>query len=313
VEITTARFSGHQSFPFRNTWLTKGVVNCAENPAIFREDDALVILGVGKNMVDSIKYWCLATRVLEIDPERRNNRGYYLRPTTLGDKIFLDGGGWDRYLEDEGTLWLLHYLLATNPAWATTVYFAFNEMPGLEFTRSGLKQAITSIAEKIPQLRWSENTIRRDLNVFIRMYVGSHNATGVSIEDSLDCPLAELGLIYEEPTQRIYAFSRGFKDSLPDAVVLYAIWNYTQHKDEQRTFTFDELAYQPLGPGRVFKLDEPALAERLERLSDLTGGALQLTETAGYRQVLITQDIDPVEILNDYYEHRWGRTLDGRS
>ena len=61
-----------------------------------------------------------------------------------------------------------------------------------------------------------------------------------------------------------------------------------------------------MGPGRVFKLDEPALAERLERLTELTDGALQLTETAGYRQVLMTKQIDPMEILASYYESRWG-------
>jgi hypothetical protein len=313
MEILTTKFSGHQSFPFRNTWLTKGVVNCAANSEIFREDNALVVLGVGKNMVHSIKHWCLATQVLEIDPEIKNNRGYYLRPTLIGRKVFLDGGGWDRYLEDEGTLWLLHYLLATNPEWATTEYFAFNELPGLEFTRSGLERSLIKLDARISKRRTSENTIRRDVNVFIRTYVGSHNASGVSVEDSLDCPLAELGLVQEEPTQRNYAFSRGSRNGLPDAVVLYAIWNYAQDKGEQRTFTFDELAYQPLGLGRVFKLDEPALAERLERLAELTMGAVQLTETAGYRQVLITEDIDPMDVLNDYYEHRWGEALNGRS
>jgi hypothetical protein len=313
MEFSTAKFSGHQSFPFRNTWLTKGIINCDENSEIFREDDALVILGVGKNMVDSIKYWCLATQVLEINPEIRNNRGRYLRPTPLGNKIFLDGDGWDRYLEDEGTLWLLHYLLATNPEWATTVYYAFNEMPGLEFTRNALERSLIKLDTRISKRRTSENTIRRDLNVFIRMYAGSHNASRASIEDSLDCPLAELGLVHEEPTQRTYAFSRGPKDSLPDAVVFYAIWNYAQDKGEQRTFTFDELAYRPLGPGRVFKLDEPSLAERLEHLAELTAGALQLTETAGYRQVLITEDIKPMKVLDDYYKSRWGEATDGRS
>lgn len=306
MEILTAKFSGHQSFPFRNTWLTKGVLNCAENPSFFREDDAMVVLGVGKNMVESTKYWCLATQVLEIDLEIKNNRGYFLRPTPLGMKVFLDHGGWDPYLEDEGTLWLIHYLLATNPAWATTVYFAFNEMPGLQFTRSGLRYAITTIAAQIPTVRATENTIKRDLNVFIRTYVGSQNATGVYLEDSLDCPLSELDLIYEEPSERVYAFSKGPKDSLPDAVVLYAIWNYAQQKGGQRTFTFDEIAYKPFSPGRLFKLDEPALAERLERIAEITAGACQLTQTIGYRQVLLTDDIDPLRILNDYYENRMG-------
>ena len=306
MQLSTAKFSGHQSFPFRNTWLTKGVLECARDPAFFRRDDAMVVLGVGKNMVDSIKYWCLATQVLEIDPEVKNNRGYYLRPTPLGYKLFLEGGGWDPYLEDEGTLWLVHCLLVTNPAWATTAYFAFNEMPGLQFSRSTLRHGINSIAAQVPSARATENTIRRDLSVFVRTYVGSRNATGLSVEDSLDCPLAELGLVYEEPTEEIYAFARGPKDGLPDAVVLYSTWMYAQQQNGRRTFTFEELAYRPLTPGRIFKLDEPSLAERLERLAAITSGACQLTETLGYRQVLLTDNIEPLEILGDYYRDHTG-------
>lgn len=307
MKFSKIKFSGHQSFPLRNTWLTKGVISCNEDPDIFKQDYALVTLGVGKNMVDSIKYWCLATQVLEIDPE--NRRKYHLRPTTLGNKIFLEDGGWDPYLEDEGTLWLLHYLLATNPEWASTVYLSFNEMAGLEFTRNSLKQFIDKLLDRNPKWSTSENTIERDLNVFFRMYVGSPNKSRMAIEDSLDCPLAELGLIHEDSPHRTYAFARGSKGSLPEAIVLYAIWNYAQFKQGQSTFTFDELAYQPLSPGRVFKLDEPALAERLEHLTRLTSNVIQLTETAGYRQVVVSElsDSFSLEMLSDYYTQRLGR------
>jgi hypothetical protein len=129
----------------------------------------------------------------------------------------------------------------------------------------------------------------------------------------MDCPFAELGLIQEDPNQDIYAFSRGYQHSLPNAVMLYAIWRYAKSKRGQQTFTFDELAYQPLGPGRVFKLDERALAERLERLEEWTVGAIQLTETAGYRQVLMTQDFDPWEALEKYYKNRWGEESNAAS
>ena len=140
------------------------------------------------------------------------------------------------------------------------------------------------------------------------MYAGTHHRKTVSVEDSLDCPLTELGLVYEESMGDLYAFSRGPKDSLPDAVVFYAIWNYARQKDGQRTFTFDELAYQPFSPGRVFKLDEPSLAERFERLAELTQGAWQLTETAGYRQVLVREEVDPEALLSHYYARRLGRS-----
>jgi hypothetical protein len=289
----------------RNTWLTKGVIACEQNTSVFKEDDALVLFGVGKNMVDSIKYWTLATQVLVIDPD--GGPGHDLIPTDIGRRIFLESGGWDRYLEDEGTLWLLHYLLVTNPDWATTAYYAFNELTGIEFTRDGLEQILLDMIARRDDVQISPNTIHRDVNVFIRMYAGSRRASHSSVEDYLDCPLTDLGLIYEEPTKKAYAFSRGPKDSLPDEVVFYAISEYARLKGGQRSFTFNELAYQPLSPGRVFKLDELALAERLEHIGDLTSGAWQLTETAGYRQVVVTEKINALDILDRYYAQR----LDG--
>lgn len=312
MDISSTKFWGHQSYHCRYTWLTKGVLGCDRNSQLFREDDALVELGVGKNMVDAIRHWCLATKVLESDPDIKNNRGAHLRPTRLGGRIFLDDGGWDPYLEDAGTVWLLHYVLATNPDWATTAYYAFNEMSGLEFTRDSLQRDLIELDIRVSTRRSSENSIRRDVNVFIRTYVASQGMVRGSVEDLLDCPFAELGLVREDADRSTYLFARGYRHSLPDAVVLYAIYRYAQAKDAQQTFTFDELAYQPLGPGRVFKLDERALAERLERLATQTRGAVQLTETAGYRQVLITQDFDPFESLDQYYERRWGEGPNGR-
>ena len=58
-------FSGHETFPFRSSWLKKGVDWVNKDPSIFQREDAVVKFGVGKNMVQSIRHWCIATRVVE--------------------------------------------------------------------------------------------------------------------------------------------------------------------------------------------------------------------------------------------------------
>jgi len=299
MDIKVASFSGHESFPFRNTWLTKGVTQCAEDPTLFGKDDALVSLGVGKNMVRSIRHWCLATRMLEEDDTVPNNRGRQLKPTELGKRIFLGEAPWDPYLEDVATLWLIHYQLVTGDSKATTWYYAFNEMHQPDFTRHGLEQTIGSLAKRYPEIRASANTLARDIDVFIRTYVGSSNSQG-TLEETLDCPLAELGLIFQPAPTSPYAFARGPKDTLPDAIFLFALCTFAQVRSA-KTLTFDDLAYAPRSPGRVFKLDEPALAERLERLADLTGNAIQFSESAGLKQVLLREEIDSMQVLDGYY------------
>jgi hypothetical protein len=54
-------FSGHETFALRAAWLKKGIDGLERYPDIFSREDALVELGVGKNMVRSIRHWCLAT------------------------------------------------------------------------------------------------------------------------------------------------------------------------------------------------------------------------------------------------------------
>ena len=187
------RFSGHQSFALRHTWLTKGVTACADDPAVFSAPDALVRLGVGKNMVEAIKYWCLATRVIEPSVSRRT----CYEPTDLGRLLFVGEDAWDPYLEDQGSLWLLHWLMATNQTMASTAWYAFNHWLGLEFTRVGLENALSTLAKQ-KGTRVAPNSISRDVAVFIRTYSGASGERGESPEDRVDSPLAELRLVHHD-------------------------------------------------------------------------------------------------------------------
>src|SRR5690242_13526584 len=95
-----ASFSGHETFPFRFPWLKKGFDAVQKDRSVFSRDDAITTLGVGKNMVRSIRHWCLAAGILE---ETKDG----LATTPLANLLFADDG-LDPYLEDPATLWLLH-------------------------------------------------------------------------------------------------------------------------------------------------------------------------------------------------------------
>tara|TARA_B100002051_G_C16106428_1_gene333177 strand:- start:257 stop:427 length:171 start_codon:yes stop_codon:yes gene_type:complete len=47
-------FGRHETFVLRYSWLSKGFEEFIENPGIFNSEEAMVTLGVGKNMVSSI-------------------------------------------------------------------------------------------------------------------------------------------------------------------------------------------------------------------------------------------------------------------
>jgi hypothetical protein len=81
-------FARHETFHPRFGWLKKGFDAAQENPQVFLKEDAPVTLGVGKNMVKSIRYWCNTFKVLSED-----------RTAPLGKKLLADGG-WDSFLEN---------------------------------------------------------------------------------------------------------------------------------------------------------------------------------------------------------------------
>lgn len=65
------RFSGHETFVCRYPWLPKAVRAVSENSEIFSdEDEAMVTLGVGKNMVRSIRFWADSLGVIEGKSEK---------------------------------------------------------------------------------------------------------------------------------------------------------------------------------------------------------------------------------------------------
>ena len=301
AERINLSFSGHETFPFRYTWLKKGVDAVRENPTTFSDDAATITLGVGKNMVRSIHHWCQVAGLIEHDGADPNNRRWFV-PTNLGDSIFADGG-FDPYLEDAATLWLIHWQLATNVNRATTWFWAFSIFGQNEFGRDTFTAELINWTERNTRNRISENSIKRDVDCFLRTYVPSRLTKTTIMEDTFDCPLVELDLISNSPDGNTYRFHRGPKPSLPIEILAAALFEFWAAFSSENTLTFANIAYSPKSPGRIFQLDEDTLVEYLDRLESLTTGALRYDETAGVKQVYRERQINPMKLLDSYYQN----------
>ena len=300
LEKINASFSGHETFPFRYSWLKKGIDAVRGKPTIFADDSATITLGVGKNMVRSIRHWCQVTGLIEFGGMDLDHHRRFVS-TDLGDSIFADDG-FDPYLEDVATLWLIHWNLTTNANRATTWFWAFSIFGQNEFRKDTFISELIDWAEKSTRNRISENSIKRDVDCFFRTYVPSHLTKTAIMEDTFDCPLVELNLISDSPDGNTYRFHRGPKPSLPIeifAAVLSEFWD--TRFSENNTLTFANIAYLPRGPGRTFQLDEDTLVEYLDRLENLTDGAFRYDETAGVKQVYRDRKIASTELLHRYY------------
>lgn len=294
---TRLQFAGHETFPLRYGWLKKAYdavkaeeTSGVELGSIFNEDEAIALFGVGRNMVLSIKHWAIATDIItatEIPGERSARIGF----GQLGNILFSDK--LDPYLEHPGSLWLLHWMLASKPGRTTAWHWAFNEFHEPTFDRELMRRRLERRCEDLAEngqlgarRAISDLTIRRDVECLVRTYCAAGAGVRRAPEDSIECPLAELGLIQKAGVGDLYRFRRGPKASLPDAVFLFALVDFWRtFYPERRSFSVDLLTFERGSPGQVFLLDEESVAERLIRLDELTSGSLRWDESSGMRQL----------------------------
>lgn len=288
-------FAGHETFPFRYAWLPKGVAAVNTNSQIFLQEDAMVTLGVGKNMVRSIKHWCEATGLIA-SSDRKN-----FSVTPIGQGLFGNNDlvtAWDPYLENPATLWLLHWQLCKRADLASTWYLAFSRYRKEQFHKEDL---ITWLRDDITKnTKIAESSLKRDVDVFIRTYTPSKVKNGKLLEDSFDSPLVELGLM-QEIGRNTFEFVRGVKSSLGEGIFLAALIEYVKRtRGQQNTVSFEHIAYGDGSPGSVFKLSENALAERLENIPAVLG--VSFNDSAGRRQLFIQKELpETIDVLSSYY------------
>jgi hypothetical protein len=297
-EEWTLSFSGHESFPLRFSWLPKAFSRVSEDAAFFGREDSMVELGVGKNMVSSIRHWGLATQSWAEEP---GSRGKFLHPTPFGQAVFGEG---DPAMEHPGTHWALHWRISVNQDKATTWAIVFNR-PASRFMTDQLLQELAETAARHGNKRASRASLKRDIDVFCRSYLQPMRKRGAFQEDELDCPFKQLGLLRNTSQRGELELVAGNRPSLPLAVFEFALLEHLQHGAEsaRQEVAAENLLYGWNSPGRVFRLTEAALMDRLEGLAAEAPHRYLIDETVGMRRfVLEPTDREPIAALQSYYQ-----------
>jgi len=286
-------FSGHQSFICKQFWLKKAY-EYARAKRSFSEETAVIELGVGKNMVSSIQFWGKAFGILT-DADV---------PTPLGSYLF-GSRGKDKFLEDVGTTWLLHTQLIRHGR--SSIYpFVFNEFrkERIDFTKEQLHQFLKRRCEEVNPSSYNLNTISNDINVFVRNYVKPPKDEKFEIEDDFAGLLIELNLVKQfkqrDEDNKIvhwYKIEAQERMDLPFQLVLYCI---LENFPNQKTISFRELMSRQNSPGTMFALNPEGLYQKLVQITDSYKG-INYTETAGNQVLQIKSAIQPLEVLDDYY------------
>lgn len=276
------KFSGHETFACRHYWLKKGYDFVAHKKK-FTADDAVVDLGVGKNMVISIHYWLRAFDIIDDKDDL----------TDLALCLFSDAG-WDPFLEDEATLWLLHYKLHKK-RYASIYHIIFSELRKHkpEFTR---KHFFNFIANE--KGNFTERTLKDDFSVFSRTYL---NDSSKNVEDGYSGLLSDLNLLRELKKQKdsVYNIENKERSNIPSEIILYSILDNERYGN---SISFDNLYLDENGPGTIFALNKEGLLEQIQRVSKLYPKNIVFNNDPLVRQIQFKgKKMKPLKVLEDYY------------
>lgn len=277
-------FSGHESFPCKTLWLKKGYDFVVQGKD-FNRPEAVIYLGVGKNMVASIRYWLRVFGLCEGD-----------QPTWLGNYLFDDANGKDKYIEDMATLWLLHFHLVFNQ-FATLYHTVFcgYQKGHTQFDRDQIATYVKlEMIEADKQSTYNENTVRKDIAVLMQNYALPRKAQS---NEDFSSMLIDLDLIRQTAEGKGYYFNIEGKRKVEKEIFLYALL-MLKEREGDNTLSYDTVQDEI---GLTFCMQDIETIEMLKLLSKDYSQYVSYNDNAGIRIVQFTNDLNKERVLNDYY------------
>lgn len=279
----TYKFSGHESFPCKTLWLKKGY-DFVANKNDFNSPDAVITLGVGKNMVASIRYWLKVFGITNPDGSI----------SKIGAYLFNDNTGKDKYLEDLATLWLLHFnIVFLRAATLYNWFFCGLQRERAQFDRN---QVLTFVKlhmiETSKQNLFNENTVKKDVAVLLQNYSLPRK---VCSNEDFSSILIDLDLIRQNTEGKDYYFNVEGKRKVTKEVFMYGLLNL---KDNDNTIAYETIHEQL---GLLFCMNDAETIDMLKELAKIYSKYMIYSDVAGIRQVQFIGELDPFKVLDDYY------------
>lgn len=293
------KFRAHETFFIRKGWLAKGlkyVESSGGEVFISKENNPMDVLGIGANMVKSLRYWLQATGLTEEPPTGKRVQSM----TEFGALVFKN----DRYIEERGTLQLLQYKLASNEPLVTSWYYFFNEFKLREFSKDDFLAGVQNYAAMRNGADKSAGTLRTwsdDFSCIVGTYLprAKISAEKTSPENNIDCPLGELGLIdvlsKKNGTYRKASLSASSAEMWAMLAVMH------DNANGKKEIALNDLLNAPCNIGRIYNLDSITLLEILRKAETL--GELKIIRTAGLDVIRFTHTgYRYIDCVKKYYE-----------
>lgn len=276
------RMKRHESFSIREGWLAKGIRSIKKDSKVFSSQDATDILGIGTNMVKSLKYWMSATNLIE-----EKNRTIKL--TTFGELI----DKYDPYLEDIFSWWLIHINMIMNLEDSYIYNIFFNKCLMKSFSkRNVFEQIASNLSDE--KIDYNEKILQDEVNMIIKTYTIDEKIDNP--ENNFICPLSELNLI-KKTDVNLYERIRPEYRNLDYLIVYYLIVILSKSKDY---ISIDDLVKIDNSPAKILNIDKNLINEYLDEMKrhDL----IVINRTAGLNMIYFNNKLSLEEIMKEHFE-----------
>ena len=289
------KFRAHDTFFIRKGWLSKGMKYVHSTPDVFvsKDENPMDVLGICANMVKALRYWLQAVGLTEEPSSGRRIQTF----TPLGESVFQN----DRYIEELGTLLLLHYRLASNYSEATAWYLFFNEFNMTEFTRDDFVEFLQRrIRMEEGEAPVAIRSLNDDFSCIINTYLPRYktNPNRVAPENNIDCPFGELGLIDVLSKEK-----KSYRKAIPSAQSInpwVALAVIVDQAGGSKEISLNELLTAPRNIGRTINLDAITMLDVLYQVERI--GMVKINRTAGLDVVQILTDYQFQDCVSAYYD-----------
>ena len=297
-------FGRNETFYLKYNWTFKALSAIEHNKDFLSLPDSYLDLGVGKNMLSSIKYWMNAYQIL--DEDRTSYRD------DISKLIFDPNTGFDPYLEREETLWIMHWRLCSNPSNATLYYWFFNHFKNTRFTKDEILGSLAEWLKDTTAKKFSPKTLDRDINLLLKTY-SSNQDMSEGIEDALENPFANLELLTKN-SDGTYSVEFNHRDEVNCELFALAVINLLDEMRGSDLFNKREIKFIPLSDvidsqnfssiRNIFRLSENFLISSAEQMTMKYSKYFELSDSgAGQRNLIINDSsLSMIDVVKSIYQ-----------
>ncbi|KGX91860.1 DUF4007 family protein [Pontibacillus marinus] len=286
-------YGQHQSFYLRDRWLSKAIKQLKKDSRFFYDKEAFEKIGLGKNMVQSLRFWVVATNLAEEQTNDERKKVHLL--TKFGDLI----DEYDRHIQFVDTASLLHYQLSSNFEPSTVWFWFFNILDETTVSKEDLFRLFSKWVVQNEEKRVSEKSLKRDIDCLIKLYTAGQTANDP--EEVIQSPLNKLNVMSEK-NGMIFKKTPNSIEEIGLSALYFSLLDYCS-KNSVEMVSVDEIIYQDGLWGNVFNMNRNLIIQALHQLTNHPLHPITFTRTNNLDTVRVPK-VDPLEYLKDEYSRK---------